>query len=67
MDVNGNRAADSLDVLLITKRAFQLAPASDSNPVLDIDKSGSVNMMDAFLVVKNSSLVRRHNPCRPEG
>jgi acetyl esterase/lipase len=67
VDVNGNRSADSLDVVLITKRAFGLTPPSDSDPVLDIDKNGSVNMMDAFQVVRNSSLVKPHSPCSPEG
>jgi Thrombospondin type 3 repeat len=67
VDVNGNGQADILDALFVAKRAFNLIPASDSDPVLDMDKNDSVNLIDALLAAKNSNLVRSHSPCSPEG
>jgi pectin methylesterase-like acyl-CoA thioesterase len=66
VDVNGNRSADILDVQAITRRAFGLIPASDSDTVLDIDKNGSVNLIDAMLAAKNSALVKTHDACYGE-
>jgi hypothetical protein len=58
VDVNGNRSANIVDVLLIAQRAFNIIPASDSDYVFDINKSGAVNIVDVLLAVRNSSLVR---------
>ena len=66
VDINGNRQAEILDVQVITRRAFGLIPASDSDTVLDIDKNGSVNLIDAMLAAKNSSLVKTHDACYGE-
>ncbi len=63
VDVNGSRSAEILDVLYVAKRAFNLIPTSDSDLVLDIDKNGAVNTLDALVAAKNSSLVRAHSPC----
>jgi CARDB/WD40-like Beta Propeller Repeat len=67
VDVNGNRQAEILDVLFVVKRWLDLIPASDSDVVLDMDKNGSVNLIDALLAAKNSNLVRSHSQCTPEG
>jgi YVTN family beta-propeller protein len=66
VDVNGNRLADILDVLFVAKRALGINPASDSDLVLDIDKNGSVTILDALVAAKNSNLLRPHNKCGPE-
>ncbi len=66
VDVNGNRSAETLDVLVIAKRGLGLIPASDSDTVLDINKNGSVNALDAMLAALNSNLVRTHDPCYGE-
>ncbi len=65
-DVNGSRQANMVDILLVAKRAFNIIPASDSDYVLDINKSGAVNTVDVLLAVKDSMLVKSHNPCSPE-
>lgn len=67
VDVNGNRKADINDVMFVAKRALGLAPASDSDPVLDMDKNGSVNTSDALMAAKNSVLVKPHSACGSEG
>jgi CubicO group peptidase (beta-lactamase class C family) len=67
VDVNGNRQADILDLLFVTKRGLGINPGSDSDVVLDMDKNGSVNLIDALLAAKNSSLVRPHAQCMSEG
>jgi len=68
-DVNGDRAANILDVQLAAKRVFNVIPASDSDVVLDINKDGSLNILDVQMEAKNSSLVKPQtpNPCPPEG
>ena len=67
VDINGNRQAEILDVLFVVKRLFDLIPASDSDVVLDMDKNGVVNFLDALLAAKNSNLVRPNIPCASEG
>ncbi len=67
MDVNGDRQSNTLDGLLITKRAFGLLPPSDSDASLDTDKNGAVNILDALVAVKNSSLLRPHDQCTSGG
>ncbi len=32
-----------------------------------MDKNGRVNILDAMLAAKNSTLVRPHSPCASEG
>ncbi len=66
VDVNGNRQAEILDVQWVVKRMFNIVPASDSDAVMDMDKNGSVNLVDALLAAKNSNLVRSHSQCAPE-
>lgn len=66
VDLNGNRQGDINDVMFVAKRALGLLLASDSDVVLDIDKSGSVNISDALMAAKNSTLVKPHSQCRPE-
>ena len=63
VDVDGSKQANLLDVMWIAKRMFNIIPASDSDPVLDTDKSGVVNLIDGLLAAKNSTLVKSHDPC----
>jgi hypothetical protein len=63
VDVDGSKQANLLDVMWIAKRMFNIIPASDSDPVLDTDKSGVVNLIDGLLAAKNSTLVKNHAPC----
>jgi hypothetical protein len=63
VDVNGSRQANSVDILLIARRVFDITPASDSDYVFDINKSGAVNIVDALLVAQNSTLLRPHSTC----
>jgi hypothetical protein len=67
VDVNGSRQANIFDVLLVAKRAFDIIPASDSDNVLDINKNRAVNVVDQLLAAQNSTLLRPHTPCGPEG
>ncbi len=67
VDVNGNRQANTVDILWFAKRAFNIIPASDSDYVLDINKSGDVNAVDLLLAAQNSTLLKPHDPCGPEG
>ena len=63
VDVNGDRVANILDVQWVAKRAFGLILASESDGVLDIDKNGSLNILDVVAAAKNSSLMKSHSPC----
>jgi len=65
-DVNGSRQANSIDILLVGRRAFDITPASDSDYVFDINKNGVVNTVDLLLAAQNSNLVKLHSPCPPE-
>jgi parallel beta-helix repeat protein len=67
VDVNGNRAADIVDILWFAKRAFDIIPASDSDYVLDINKNGAVDIVDVLLAAQNSTLLKPHSPCGSEG
>ena len=67
VDVNGDRKADMNDAMYVAKRVFNLIPASDSDPVLDMDKNGRLGISDAFLAAKNSNLVRSHSTCPSDG
>ncbi len=66
-DVNGDRVANILDVQWVGKRVFNVIPSSDSDAVLDIDKNWALNILDVWMAAKNSSLLRPHSPCTPEG
>ena len=60
MDVNGDRNANILDVGWIAKAAFGVELP---NPALDVNRDGANNILDAWLVARNSSLVRRNAAC----
>jgi len=68
-DVNGDRASNIIDVQWVSKRAFGIVPASDSDRVLDVNKDGVVNILDIWVEATNSTLVKTQtpNPCPPEG
>jgi hypothetical protein len=65
-DVNGSRQANSIDILFVARRAFDITPASDSDHVFDINKSGDLNIVDVLLAVQDSTLVRLHSACPSE-
>jgi hypothetical protein len=67
VDVNGNREANTVDVLLVAQRGMAGGPATDSDPLLDLNKNGSVNSVDVLLAAQNSTLVRPHSACPSEG
>jgi hypothetical protein len=58
--VDADKQATILDVMSVARMAFGLIPP---HPALDLDKSGSVNLIDALLAAKNSNLVETHAPC----
>ena len=58
-DVNGNRSANSVDVLLFAARCMAGGPPTDSDPLFDINKScGACNSVDVLLAAKNSSMLK---------
>jgi len=67
VDVNGNRSANAVDVLIFAQRGMAGGPATDSDPLLDLNKNGSVNSVDVLLAAKNSSMLRPHSACPSEG
>jgi len=67
VDVNGDRVANILDVQWVAKRVFDVVGPSDSDVIFDLDKNGAINILDIQVEVKNSSLLRPHSKCPPEG
>lgn len=63
VDVDGSRTADLTDVVAVAKRAFDIFPPSDSDPVFDVDKNAALNLSDAVLAARNSSLAKPHASC----
>lgn len=63
VDLNGNLVADVSDVMLTAKRALLMFPPSDSDPVFDIDRNGTINVTDAYRAALNSSLVKGNAYC----
>jgi hypothetical protein len=66
VDVNGNRSANTVDVMLFAVRGMAGGAPSDSDVLFDLNKNGSVNSVDVMLAAKNSSMLKAHSTCLPE-
>jgi hypothetical protein len=60
VDINGDRHANILDLWWIDRMVVGLTPP---NPDLDINKDGTINILDAQLAALNSALREPHLPC----
>jgi hypothetical protein len=67
VDLNGSRQANIADVLEFNRRAYDIYPPSDSDVLFDVNRSGSINVADALLAARNSSLLKPHPKCGSEG
>ena len=56
-----------LETLQAVPEIKQVVVDTDSDPVMDIDKNGSVQTSDALMAAKNSVLVKPHAACASEG
>jgi hypothetical protein len=67
VDVNGNRVANSVDVLIFAQRGMAGGPGDAiGDKILDLNKNGSVNSIDVLLAAQNSSMLKAHSTCLPE-
>ena len=67
VDVNGNRVANSVDVLIFAQRGMAGGPGDAiGDKLLDLNKNGSVNSVDVLLAAQNSSMLKPHSTCDPE-
>jgi hypothetical protein len=67
VDVNGSRAANTVDVLIFAQRGMAGGPGDAiGDKLLDLNKNGSVNSVDVLLAAKNSTMLKPHDPCGPE-
>jgi len=59
LDLNGDRVVNSIDQLLIAKRAAgKFTGDLDSDKVFDVTKDGKVNSIDVLLVAKNQCVLK---------
>jgi hypothetical protein len=67
VDVNGNRSANTFDVLIFAQRGMAGGPGDAiGDKLLDLNKNGSVNSFDVLLAAQNSSMLKAHSTCLPE-
>jgi hypothetical protein len=67
VDVNGNRTANTVDVLVFVMRGMAGGPGDAiGDKLLDLNKNGRVNSVDVLLAAQNSSMLRPHSTCLPE-
>ena len=68
VDVNGNRTANSVDVLVFVMRGMAGGPGDAvGDKILDLNKNGSVNSVDVLLAAKNSTMLKAHATCGSDG
>jgi hypothetical protein len=58
--INNDRQANILDALWVAKAAFGIIPC---HAALDLNKTGSCELLDALLAARNSTLLEPHDPC----
>jgi len=68
VDVNGSRAANTVDVLAFAQRGMAGGPGDAiGDKILDLNKNGSVNSVDVLLAAKNSTMLKAHATCGSDG
>jgi hypothetical protein len=58
--INADKQSNLSDVVTVARAAFGVIA---SHPAFDMDKNGVVNLSDAILAARNSTLLEPHSPC----